>query len=254
MCVHQALAGKTFVLTGLFPEAGGGSGLSLGKPKVKKLIQSFGGRVTGSVSGRTDFLVTGKQPGFSKVSKARGSARCQLIDLKTLNENLKTTTPRLGVDDVQAPILIQEFSAGYALKSGPNGLALTASRGQLAVAMGVAPAQIAAPRTEKKKKAKAAPKKKQTAPKKEQTAPKKKQTAPKKKQTAPKKKQTAPRKKKASVPRKRKQPSVPTAATQTKEEPKKKAKKASSSSTAVVVVVNAFRRVTRAMRRAMDLD
>ena len=48
-------------------QVGGGCGLELGKERVRKMIQSFGGKVTGSVSGRTDILVVGKQPGFSKV-------------------------------------------------------------------------------------------------------------------------------------------------------------------------------------------
>ena len=33
------------------------------------MIESFGGRVTGSVSGKTDYLVVGKAPGASKVNK-----------------------------------------------------------------------------------------------------------------------------------------------------------------------------------------
>jgi hypothetical protein len=46
---ENSLKGKRFVLTGIFPEVGGGGGLSLGKGKVKKMIESFGGVVTGSV-------------------------------------------------------------------------------------------------------------------------------------------------------------------------------------------------------------
>ena len=45
--------GKKFVLTGVFPEVGGGSGLSLGKDRMTNMIESFGGKVTGSVSGKT---------------------------------------------------------------------------------------------------------------------------------------------------------------------------------------------------------
>jgi len=62
-----ALAGKTVVMTGIFPEVGGGVGLNLGKERVKKMVESFGGRVTGSVSGQTDYLIVGKEPGASKV-------------------------------------------------------------------------------------------------------------------------------------------------------------------------------------------
>ena len=51
--VAGALDGKRFVLTGVFPELGGGAGLTLGKDKMKKMIESFGGKVTGSVSGKT---------------------------------------------------------------------------------------------------------------------------------------------------------------------------------------------------------
>ena len=39
------LAGKTCVMTGIFPEVGGGAGLSLGKDRVKSMLQSFGAKV-----------------------------------------------------------------------------------------------------------------------------------------------------------------------------------------------------------------
>ena len=42
---HSSLAGETVVLTGIFPEIGGGQGLGLGKEKTKAMIESFGGRV-----------------------------------------------------------------------------------------------------------------------------------------------------------------------------------------------------------------
>lgn len=84
--VAGALAGKTVVLTGTFPEVGGGRGLSLGKDRVKAMIESFGGRVMGTVSGRTDLLIVGKDPGASKVSKGEASKRCKLISLKDLKE------------------------------------------------------------------------------------------------------------------------------------------------------------------------
>lgn len=46
-----SLKAKTFVLTGVFPEVGGGQGLNLGKEKVAAMITSFGGRVTSAISG-----------------------------------------------------------------------------------------------------------------------------------------------------------------------------------------------------------
>lgn len=57
----QPLAELTFVVTGSL------SGLS--RREAKERIQDLGGRVTGSVSGRTDYLVVGENPG-SKLDKA----------------------------------------------------------------------------------------------------------------------------------------------------------------------------------------
>ena len=57
-----ALAGKTFVLTGTLP--------SMTRDEAKQLIQSHGGKVTGSVSSKTDYLVAGEKAG-SKLAKAQ---------------------------------------------------------------------------------------------------------------------------------------------------------------------------------------
>lgn len=51
--IPDVLKGKKFVLTGIFPEVGGGSGLTLGKARMTQMIESFGGRVTSAVSGAT---------------------------------------------------------------------------------------------------------------------------------------------------------------------------------------------------------
>ena len=55
------LDGKTFVLTGTLPE--------LSREQATKLIREAGGKVTGSVSKKTDYLVAGDSPG-SKLAKA----------------------------------------------------------------------------------------------------------------------------------------------------------------------------------------
>jgi len=57
-----ALAGKTFVVTGTL------AGFS--REGVKEYIEAHGGKVTGSVSKNTDYLVVGENPG-SKLDKAR---------------------------------------------------------------------------------------------------------------------------------------------------------------------------------------
>jgi hypothetical protein len=108
--IAGALAGKTVVLTGIFPEAGGGSGLKLGCAKVKSMIESFGGRVTSSVSGKTDLLIVGKEPGRVKVQEAETRPKCHLISLKDLTEVFEGRC----LEDIAArPMVIPEFSAGY---------------------------------------------------------------------------------------------------------------------------------------------
>jgi DNA ligase (NAD+) len=56
------LKGLTFVVTGTLP--------NLSRTEVKDLIESKGGKVTGSVSGNTDYLVLGENPG-SKYDEAQ---------------------------------------------------------------------------------------------------------------------------------------------------------------------------------------
>lgn len=120
------LEGKTVVLTGTFPEVGGGVGLSLGKDKVRALVERFGGRVTSAVSGKTDLLVVGKEAGHSKVSKAKVSKKCKLISLKDLKDCLEGTA---ALEDVTSkPVLVPQFSAGYA-----GGSAVVAASGPMLI-------------------------------------------------------------------------------------------------------------------------
>jgi len=109
--LEGSLAGQTVVMTGLFPELGGGAGLNLGKDKARALIERFGGRVTSAVSGKTTMLLVGKEPGMSKVSKARERPDCLLLDLKGLKTRLEGGNLLMGLK--QAPLVIDSYSGGW---------------------------------------------------------------------------------------------------------------------------------------------
>lgn len=67
-----AFSGKTFVVTGTLP--------SMSRDEAKEFIQSQGGKVTGSVSSKTHYLVAGEKAG-SKLSKA------EKLDISVLDES-----------------------------------------------------------------------------------------------------------------------------------------------------------------------
>ena len=60
--VPQPLAGLTFVITGT---------LSRPREEVAEMIERYGGKVTGSVSRKTDYLIVGENPGGTKYRRAQ---------------------------------------------------------------------------------------------------------------------------------------------------------------------------------------
>ncbi|MBZ5574263.1 MAG: NAD-dependent DNA ligase LigA, partial [Acidobacteriia bacterium] len=74
------LAGKTFVLTGTLAD--------YSRDEAKKLIEDAGGRVSGSVSKKTDYVVAGSDAG-SKLDKAR-ELGVAVIDEKGMEDLLKS--------------------------------------------------------------------------------------------------------------------------------------------------------------------
>ncbi len=71
----QPLSGKTFVLTGTLP--------TLKRDEAKELIEKVGGKVTNSVSAKTDYLVVGEDAG-SKLEKAQALGISQLSETQLL--------------------------------------------------------------------------------------------------------------------------------------------------------------------------
>ncbi len=74
--VADPFSGKVFVITGTLPD--------LSRDEAKVAIQSLGGKVTGSVSAKTDYLLAGEKAG-SKLQKAR-QLDVAVLDLDQLRE------------------------------------------------------------------------------------------------------------------------------------------------------------------------
>ena len=79
----QPFSGLTFVITGTLP--------TLSRKDAKAFVERRGGRVTGSVTGNTDYLVLGEEPG-SKADRARelGVPTLSEEQLRELSESLGT--------------------------------------------------------------------------------------------------------------------------------------------------------------------
>jgi DNA ligase (NAD+) len=81
------LVGKTLVLTGTLP--------NLTREDATRLIEAAGGKVTGSVSKKTDYVVVGEDPGGAKYTKA------QELEIEMLDEEgLLALVP----EDLPAPV------------------------------------------------------------------------------------------------------------------------------------------------------
>ncbi len=72
-----ALAGLTFVITGTLP--------TMSREEAEAFIKQHGGKVTGSVSKKTDYLVVGADPGGTKYNKAQALG-VPMIDEARLRE------------------------------------------------------------------------------------------------------------------------------------------------------------------------
>jgi DNA ligase (NAD+) len=90
------LTGKTFVITGTHP--------TMTRPQIEDFIQQHGGRVTGSVTKKTDYLVVGEDAG-SKLAKARelGVAELSEAALLALPETLGASASAEQTEPTEPP-------------------------------------------------------------------------------------------------------------------------------------------------------
>jgi DNA ligase (NAD+) len=83
---HRPLLGRTLVLTGTLP--------TLGREEAKEMIEAAGGKVSGSVSKKTHWVVAGEEAG-SKLDKAR-ELGVPVLDEAGLRALLADATPPAG--------------------------------------------------------------------------------------------------------------------------------------------------------------
>ena len=87
--LSEALKGKTIVISGNF---------SISRDEMKALIAAHGGKNSGSVSGKTAFLLAGEKAGPEKLKKAE-SLGVRIIDEKTFMEEFLGEIPDQVVND-----------------------------------------------------------------------------------------------------------------------------------------------------------
>lgn len=112
VAVPDALKHFLVVITGVFPELGGGCGLHEGKDKATEVLVGSGASVKAGVTKAMSktakaFVLVGDRPGASKVFKA------QAMDIKLINmDGLRRLLAGELLANVDAAV-VNEFSAGY---------------------------------------------------------------------------------------------------------------------------------------------
>lgn len=116
-----ALQGLTAVITGAFDMVDdAGMGLTQGKEVFSGILESFGARVTSSVSKKTHFVLVGKEPGAKKLTDARRQD-VKLVTPKVLLAILKRgyLHPKAG-EAADAEPVVEALSGGT--RSAPRKL------------------------------------------------------------------------------------------------------------------------------------
>ncbi|XP_053382559.1 replication factor C subunit 1-like [Mercenaria mercenaria] len=90
---ENCLEGLTFVITGVLE--------SFERDESKSMVERYGGKVTGSLSKKTDYLVAGRDPGQAKMSKAE-SLKTKIIDEDQLLDLIRTRPGKKSKYTIQA--------------------------------------------------------------------------------------------------------------------------------------------------------
>lgn len=140
--VENCLANLTFVRTGQLA--------SMGEDDLKRYISCMGGRVTGSVSGKTDYLIVGASPGTLKLRDAR-ERMCptiseeELFQLVMRKSKLPSDTPWVNYEDSIFPYTQEDLEDMHLrLEGSDDPLNRLSEKENRAVPIGV-PASVPAP-------------------------------------------------------------------------------------------------------------
>ncbi|XP_069105828.1 replication factor C subunit 1-like [Argopecten irradians] len=90
---ENCLEGLTFVLTGVSE--------SFDRDDLKRMVEKYGGKVTSTVSKKTNYLVAGRDSGESKLQKARGFGTV-ILDEDGLLELIKTKPGKRSKYEIEA--------------------------------------------------------------------------------------------------------------------------------------------------------
>ncbi|XP_061178272.1 replication factor C subunit 1-like [Saccostrea echinata] len=107
---ENCLESLTFVITGVLE--------SMERDEAKSLIERYGGKVTGSVSKKTSYLVAGRDCGESKLAKARSFGTKQ-IDEDGLLDLIRTLPGKRSKYEVQAAEQVKKESS-FSKKTIPS--------------------------------------------------------------------------------------------------------------------------------------
>ncbi len=87
----SCLDGLTFVITGVLE--------SLEREEAADIIKSYGGRVTGNVSGKTNYLVIGDDAGESKKAKVREGVEWMWPEVSLKDDKMHESFWRLAAQN-----------------------------------------------------------------------------------------------------------------------------------------------------------